>query len=48
MEPKNKLNGFTLEIGIEELEHRIAPNETVIPLPKPPSTPQPEPEGDWG
>lgn len=49
MEPKNMMKGFTLEISIEELERRIAPGETVLPLnPPPPDPPPPEPEGEWG
>jgi hypothetical protein len=35
MDPKMKTEGFALEIQIEELEAKIAPDgETVLPLPK--------------
>jgi len=39
MTPVNEKEGFELEIQIEELEAKIAPDggETVLPLPLPPN-----------
>ena len=35
MEPITKKEGLELEITIEELESKVAPGETVLPIPKP-------------